>query len=67
MGQAPVKRSRFIQLPGGTRKVNRQPEEKARAIAGVKGAETWTARTSPCQFESLTWPAALTKGQPLLY
>src|SRR5499427_6163687 len=39
-GQAPVKRNRFIQLSGGTRKVNRQLEEKARAIAGVKGYVT---------------------------
>jgi hypothetical protein len=39
-GQAPVKRNRFIQLSGGTRKVNRQLEEKARAIAGLKGYVT---------------------------
>jgi len=39
-GQAPVKRNRFIQLSGGTRKVNRQLEDKARATAGVKGYVT---------------------------
>jgi Transposase DDE domain len=36
-GNAPVKRNRFIQLSGGTRTVNRQLEEKARALAGIKG------------------------------
>jgi hypothetical protein len=36
-GQAPVKRNRFIQLTGGTRSVNRELEEKARALAGIKG------------------------------
>jgi hypothetical protein len=36
-GQAPVKRNRFIQLSGGTRKVNRTLEAKARALAGIKG------------------------------
>jgi hypothetical protein len=36
-GQVPVNRNRFIQLSGGTRTVNRQLEEKARALAGIKG------------------------------
>jgi hypothetical protein len=36
-GKAPVKRNRFIQLRGGTRAVNRELEEKARALAGLKG------------------------------
>jgi hypothetical protein len=36
-GQAPVKRNRFIQLSGGTRRVNRTLEAKARALAGIKG------------------------------
>ena len=36
-GNAPVKRNRFIQLSGGTRSVNRELEEKARALAGIKG------------------------------
>ena len=39
-GNAPVKRNRFIQLSGGTRKVNRDLEEKARALAGLKGYVT---------------------------
>ena len=39
-GNAPVKRNRFVQLSGGTRKVNRQLEEKARALAGLKGYVT---------------------------
>lgn len=37
-GNAPVKRNRFIQLSGGTKTVNRELEEKARALAGLKGA-----------------------------
>ena len=36
-GKAPVKRNRFIQLSGGTRSVNRDLEDKARALAGIKG------------------------------
>jgi len=36
-GNAPVKRNRFIQLDGGTRSVNRELEDKARALAGIKG------------------------------
>jgi len=39
-GKAPVKRNRFIQLSGGTRSVNRELEEKARALAGLKGHAT---------------------------
>jgi hypothetical protein len=39
-GHAPVKRNRFIQLSGGTRSVNRELEEKARALAGIKGYVT---------------------------
>lgn len=36
-GKIPVKRNRFIQLTGATRSVNRGLEEKARALAGIKG------------------------------
>ena len=36
-GKVPVKRNRFIQLSGGTRSVNRDLEEKARALAGPEG------------------------------
>ena len=36
-GKVPVKRNRFIQLSGGTRSVNRELEQKARALAGLKG------------------------------
>jgi Transposase DDE domain len=36
-GNAPVKRNRFIQLSGGTKSVNRELEDKARALAGIKG------------------------------
>jgi hypothetical protein len=39
-GKTPVKRNRFIQLAGGTRKVNRALEAKARAVAGLKGYVT---------------------------
>jgi transposase len=39
-GKTPVKRNRFIQLSGGTRKVNRELEDKARALAGLKGYVT---------------------------
>ena len=39
-GNAPVKRNRFIQLSGGTRTVNRALEDKARALAGLKGYVT---------------------------
>ena len=37
VGQAPVKRNRFLQLSGGTKTVNRELEDKARAQAGIKG------------------------------
>src|SRR6516165_6357573 len=39
-GKAAVKRNRFIQLSGGTKSVNRELEEKARALAGIKGYVT---------------------------
>jgi hypothetical protein len=39
-GQTAVKRNRFVQLAGGTRKVNRSLEAKARALAGLKGYVT---------------------------
>ena len=39
-GDAPVKRNRFIQLTGGTKSVNRDLEEKAGALAGLKGYVT---------------------------
>ena len=39
-GKTPVKRNRFIQLSGGTRSVNRELEDKARALAGLKGYVT---------------------------
>jgi hypothetical protein len=45
-GNAPVKRNRFIQLSGGTRSVNRDLEDKARALAGLKGYIT-NLRTCP--------------------
>ena len=51
-GKAPVKRNRFIQLLGGPKSVNRELEEKARALAGLNGYVTnlppaRTARRSP--------------------
>jgi hypothetical protein len=39
-GNAPVKRNRFIQISGGTKTVNRDLEDKARALAGLKGYVT---------------------------
>ncbi len=36
-GKAPVKRNRFIRLSGGSRSVNRELEENARTLAGIKG------------------------------
>jgi Transposase DDE domain len=39
-GKTPVKRNRFVQLSGGSRKVNRALETKARALAGLKGYVT---------------------------
>ncbi len=45
-GKVPVKRNRFVQLAGGTRAVNRELEEKARSLAGLKGYVT-NLRTCP--------------------
>jgi len=39
-GKTPVKRNRFIRLSGGTRAVNRELEDKARELAGLKGYVT---------------------------
>jgi hypothetical protein len=39
-GKTPVKRNRFVRLPGGTRTVNRELEDKARSLAGLKGYVT---------------------------
>ncbi|GAA2017993.1 hypothetical protein GCM10009799_52260 [Nocardiopsis rhodophaea] len=39
-GSVPIKRNRFIALSGGTGKVNRTLEAKARALAGLKGYTT---------------------------
>jgi hypothetical protein len=39
-GKTAVKRNRFVQLSGGSRKVNRTLEAKARALAGLKGYVT---------------------------
>lgn len=39
-GTVPVKRNRFIHLSGGTKKVNRTLETKARSLAGLKGYAT---------------------------
>jgi hypothetical protein len=39
-GQSAVKRNRFVRLSGGTRRVNRALEAKARALAGLKGYVT---------------------------
>jgi Transposase DDE domain len=39
-GKTPVKRNRFVRLAGGTRTVNRELEEKARSLAGLKGYVT---------------------------
>jgi transposase len=36
-GQTPVKRTRFVQLSGGTKSINRQLEAKARTLAELKG------------------------------
>jgi Transposase DDE domain len=46
-GIAPVKRNRFIQLSGGTRRVNRSLEAKARSLAGLKGYVTNLDRVTP--------------------
>jgi hypothetical protein len=45
-GKTPVKRNRFVQLSGGTRTVNRELEQKARSLAGLKGYVT-NLRTCP--------------------
>jgi transposase len=39
-GKTPVKRNRFVRLAGGTRTVNRELEDKARELAGLKGYVT---------------------------
>ncbi len=44
-GLAPVKRNRFIALEGAVKSVNRELEEKARALAGIKGYQTNLAAT----------------------
>ena len=44
-GLAPVKRNRFIQLEGAVKSVNRELEEKARTLAGIKGYKTNLAAT----------------------
>jgi transposase len=41
-----VKRNRFVQLSGGTKTVNRELEQKARSLAGLKGYVT-NLRTCP--------------------
>ncbi len=37
---SPVKRNRFIALEGAVKSVNRELEEKARTLAGIKGYKT---------------------------
>jgi hypothetical protein len=39
-GKVAVKRNRFVQLSGGSKSVNRALEQKARALAGIKGYVT---------------------------
>ncbi|BCQ09159.1 IS1634 family transposase [Mycobacterium heckeshornense] len=46
-GHAPVKRNRYIQLVGATKRVNRQLEAKTRALAGWKGYTTNLTTVSP--------------------
>ncbi len=46
-GKAPVKRNRFITLTGGTRRINRALETKARALAGWKSYITNIANPTP--------------------
>jgi hypothetical protein len=46
-GHAPVKRTRYIQLSGATKSVNRTLEAKARALAGWKGYTTNLTKVSP--------------------
>jgi hypothetical protein len=44
-GLAPVKRNRFIALNGAVKSVNRELEQKARDLAGLKGCG---GNSSPC-------------------
>ena len=44
-GLAPVKRNRFIALDGAVKSVNRELEQKARTLAGIKGYKTNLAAT----------------------
>jgi hypothetical protein len=44
-GLAPVKRNRFIALDGAVKSINRELEEKARTLAGIKGYRTNLAAT----------------------
>jgi hypothetical protein len=44
-GLAPVKRNRFIQLHGAVKSINRELEDKARTLAGIKGYKTNLAAT----------------------
>jgi hypothetical protein len=46
-GKTPVKRNRFVTITGGDKKVNRQLEAKARALAGLKGYITNVTNPSP--------------------
>lgn len=39
-GKTAIKRNRFVKLTGGSRSVNRALEDKARALAGIKGYVT---------------------------
>lgn len=39
-GNVPVKRNRFVKLAGGDKTVNRELEDKARSLAGIKGYVT---------------------------
>jgi hypothetical protein len=44
-GLAPVKRNRFIQLEGAVKSVNRELEDNARTLAGIKGYKANLAAT----------------------
>lgn len=46
-GRAPVKRNRFVTLTGAEKTVNRDLENKARALAGIKGYVTNLTSESP--------------------
>lgn len=46
-GKTPVKRNRFVTITGGDKKINRELEAKARALAGLKGYITNIANPSP--------------------